>query len=129
MLTLMAKRPEPRDGIVITGRDYWSSPHFASSRRTNTTRLALRLLAPAKRSGPETEFGQRVSRSRLVQDCAKALHGGASEPRLGHDKIIMLVLRRDEAKAVLPGNRLDCDPSIGSTLRNGDTHRVVRFRL
>ncbi len=94
-----------------------------------------RIAAPALLAGgsegldPEAERGQRVSRDRVLEHGAKALHCRPSEPRLGHDEIIVLVLCRDEAEPVLLGDRLDRDPPIGSVLRDGDTHGVVRLRL
>ena len=65
----------------------------------------------------------------LFEHRAKALHGGTSEPCLRYDEIIVLVLDRDEPEAVLPGDRLDCNPPIGSVLRDSETDSVVRLRL
>src|SRR5215469_7979032 len=80
-------------------------------------------------SDPKTERGQRVSRGWGLKHREKALHCGANEPCLGYNKIVVLVLRGDEAQSVLPGDRLDRDAPIGSVLRDGNTHGVVRFRL
>src|SRR3984893_15409790 len=77
----------------------------------------------------EAERGQRVSRDRVLEHSAKALHRGASEPCFGHDKIIVLVLCRDEAEPVLSADGLDRDPPIGAVLRDGDTDGIVRLRL
>jgi hypothetical protein len=65
----------------------------------------------------------------LFEHRAKALHGGTSEPCLRYDEIIVLVLRGAEVQSVLPGDHLDRDSPIGSVLRDGNTHGVVRFRL
>src|SRR5215467_13415009 len=80
-------------------------------------------------SDSKTERGQRVSRGRGLKRAEKALHRGASEPCLGYNEIIVLVLRGDEAQSVLPGDRLDRDAPIGSALRDGNAHGVVRFWL
>src|SRR5215472_9251505 len=80
-------------------------------------------------SDSKTERGQRVSRGRGLKRAEKALHRGASEPCLGYNEIIVLVLRGYEAQSVLPGDRLDRDAPIGSALRDGNAHGVVRFWL
>jgi hypothetical protein len=54
--------------------------------------------AAAARSDPEAERGQRVSRHRVFEHGAKALQRGASEPRLGHDEIIVLILCRNNQR-------------------------------
>jgi hypothetical protein len=85
----------------------------------------------ACRSGSDTEpkVDQRVSRDGIFEHSTKARHRGTSEPRLGYDKIIVLVLDRDEAEPVLPGDRFNCNPPIGAVLRDGDTYGIVRPRL
>ena len=85
--------------------------------------------AVAARSDPEAERGQGVSRDRVLEHGAKALHRGASDPRPGHDEIIVLILCRNKAQPVLSGDRLDRDTPIGSVLRDGDTNRIVRLWL
>src|SRR6202048_1286967 len=75
-------------------------------------------------SNLEADRGQRVSRERVFEHGAKALHRRAGEPRFGHDKIVVLVLCRDEAEPVLAGDGLDRDPPIGSILRDGDTNGI-----
>ena len=61
-------------------------------------------LEPNARSDPEAERGQGVSRDRVLEHGAKALHRGASEPRPGHDEIIVLILCRNKAQPVLSGD-------------------------
>jgi len=80
--------------------------------------------APAGGSDPR---GQRVSCGRVLKQGEKALHHGASEPRLGHDEIVVLVLSRDEAESVLPSDCLDRDAPIGAVLRDGNTHALCDF--
>src|ERR1700738_5373057 len=77
----------------------------------------------------EAECSQRVSRDRIFEHRAKALHRRAGEPGLGHDEIVVLVLCRDEAEPVLSGDGLDRDPPIGSILRDGAPPGVVRLWL
>jgi hypothetical protein len=71
-------------------------------------------------SDPEAERGQRVSRDGVFEHGAKALQRRASEPRLGHDEIIVLILCRNKAQPVLSGDSLDRNPPIDPVLRDGD---------
>jgi len=83
----------------------WSRPSlsdvsdFGNGWRLHEATDALSPNATAARSDPEAERGQGVSRDPVLEHGAKALHGGASEPRPGHDEIIVLILCRNKLSA------------------------------
>src|SRR5262252_285969 len=111
-------------GEVMTSR--WRKRKSLFPDRVAPVEITVR---PEHRSDPEAECGQRLARERLLEHSAKPLHCRAMLPRPGYNKIVMLVLGRDEPEPILPGDRLNSDPPIGSALRHGDPHGIVRFRL
>ena len=55
------------------------------------------------------------------------LHSRAIQPGFWDGKIVVLVLRRDEAETILPRYGFDCHAPIGAVLGDGDSNGIVRF--
>src|SRR5215469_6125440 len=77
----------------------------------------------------ETESGQRLAHRGVLEQFPETLDGGALEPRLWYDKVVVLVLDRDKPQPVLARHALDRHAPIGALLRHGDGDCVVRFGL
>jgi hypothetical protein len=136
---MMPRQPEPapgykkwrENGLGPEGMKASAARPKCCSWASAIRKFSLSIIPAGGNDGSDLEAqrGQRVSRDRVFEYCAKTLHHRPSKPRFGHYKIVVLVLCRDEAEPVLSGDSLDRDPPIGSVLRDGDTNGIVRLRL
>ena len=65
----------------------------------------------------------------VCEGLPKVLHGRAIPPGFWDGKIVVFVLRGDEAETILPRYGFDRNAPIGSVLGDGDSNGIVRFRL
>src|SRR5439155_23008187 len=66
---------------------------------------------------------------RIIKQCREPLEGRPFEPRRRDDEIVMLVLHRNKAKAILTRHAFDRDAPARSFLSYRDGNGIVRFWL